>query len=729
MKSLILTASLFLGTLSINAQTTESVQVVERPIAGTPTNYLGNKAPLQSGRLIKLPFGTIHPRGWLRKYMELQRDGLNGQLGSISAWLDKNNNQWLSGSGSHGWEEVPYWLKGYASLAYMLDDENMLAETKYWIDAVKKNVSGGFFGPKNYSDGKLEIWAQMIMLWVMQDYYEYTGDTEILLLMQKYFNWESRQDDNGFLDTYWENSRGGDNMWSVIWYNNRKSYSKCAELLEKLHNNTADWHQTNNLPNWHGVNFAQGFREPAEYYLLTGDSTMLEAAYNTYNIMHNKYGQMPGGMYAADENARSGYYDPRQGAETCAMVEHMASDEIMLEITGDPFWADHCENVAFNTYPAAFTADMKALRYLVAPNMAISDAQNHNPSIDNSGPFLAMNPFSSRCCQHNHGQGWPYFAQHTFMATYDNGLATMLYAPSEVEAYVADSVKVKLTEETRYPFEGDVTFKFETSEGSVSFPLYFRIPSWAEGATIQINGDKVDAVAVPDEYIRIEREWKDGDEMVLSMPMNVSVTCWTENNNALSVNCGPLTMSLKIDENYVQRDSKDTALGDSQWQDNVDASLWPSYEIFANSDWNYALAVTTQKKLIQWDVVKKEWPADDFPFTIDSVPFEVKTKGKKIDSWGFDGTGLTQTLPNPSSGKGGTEEITLVPMGAARLRISAFPRYFDRSATAAGVEYLQEDSKDGDADFAVFDLQGRKIDNAESIQKGIYIKGGKKFVR
>ena len=103
-----------------------------------------------------------------------------------------------------------------------------------------------------------------------------------------------------------------------------------------------------------------------------------------------------------------GSIDPRQGVETCGLVEQMASDELMLCMTGDPLWAEHCEEVAFNSYPAAVMPDFKGLRYITCPNQTVSDSKNHHPGIDNRGPFLAMNPFSSRCCQHNHAQGWPY---------------------------------------------------------------------------------------------------------------------------------------------------------------------------------------------------------------------------------------------------------------------------------------------------------------------------------
>ena len=105
-----------------------SAEVVDRPLTGTNANYTAFRAPLQSAPLLKLPVGQVQPKGWLRKYLELQKDGLNGKLGTVSAWLDKNNNQWLDDHGDHGWEEVPYWLRGYSSLAYILDDEEMKRE-------------------------------------------------------------------------------------------------------------------------------------------------------------------------------------------------------------------------------------------------------------------------------------------------------------------------------------------------------------------------------------------------------------------------------------------------------------------------------------------------------------------------------------------------------------------------------------------------------------------------
>ena len=143
-------------------------------------------AALRPLALGKLPVGTIKPEGWLLKQLQLQRDGLNGHLGEISAWLDRNNNAWLVDGGDRGWEEVPYWLRGYSHLANLLNDPEMQKEAKFWIDAViASQKDNGYFGPLNERNGKPEIWAQMIMLWVLQNHYEFTADERELPFMKR----------------------------------------------------------------------------------------------------------------------------------------------------------------------------------------------------------------------------------------------------------------------------------------------------------------------------------------------------------------------------------------------------------------------------------------------------------------------------------------------------------------------------------------------------------------
>lgn len=652
------------------------VDMVDRPVTSTSNvSYVGNRLPLKPLHFIKLPVGDVQPEGWLKKYLILQKDGLTGKLGEISAWLEKDNNAWLMSGGNHGWEEVPYWLKGYGNIGYILKDPAMIEEAKLWIEAVMKSQQpDGYFGPINDRGGKRELWANMIMIWCLQSYYEYSHDQRVIDLMTNYFKWQMTVPDDHFLEDYWENSRGGDNLYSIYWLYNITGDKFLLELAEKTHRNTADWTQDSHLPNWHNVNIAQCFREPATWYMLSGDSAHLAATYNVHNLARRIFGQVPGGMFGADENARLGYIDPRQGTETCGFVEQMASDEILLRMTGDPFWADHCEDVAFNSYPAAVMPDFKALRYITCPNHVMSDSENHRPGIDNGGPFLSMNPFSSRCCQHNHTQGWPYYIENLIFATPDNGVAAGIYGPCTANIKVGErSTPVQVKEETNYPFEEDLRFTINASE-SVSFPLYLRIPSWCKNAQILLNGRNIGSDLTAGKYARINREWKDGDVLTLKLPKTFSVREWPTNKNSVSVDYGPLTLSLLIEEEYKKVNSAETAIWDSKWQKGVDVNAWPTYEIYPASAWNYALLFNKTNPEKSFEVVTKEWPADDFPFTIQNTPIMVKAKGRQIPSWGIDKYGLCGVLPEPDSKKNATlDNIRLVPMGAARLRISAFP--------------------------------------------------------
>jgi len=462
-------------------------------------------------------------------------------------------------------------------------------------------------------------------------------------------------------------------MVSVYWLYNRTGEKWLLDLATKIDRNTANWRQKNNLPNWHNVNVAECFREPATYYQQSHDQNDLEATYNDFKLIRNIYGQVPGGMFGADENARKGYDDPRQAVETCGMVEQMTSDEFLLQSTGDTFWADNCEDVAFNTFPAAFTSDYKALRYLTAPNMVVSDNKDHSPGIANSGPFLTMNPFSSRCCQHNHSAGWVYYAENSWMATSDNGLAAQLYSEGEVTAKVGKGTQVKINEQTHYPFNDRVNFIVNTP-GIVAFPLYLRIPAWCNGASVSVNGKAVPVNTMPNGYIVLNNKWKNGDVVSLQLPMALKVREWNQNKNSISVNYGPLTFSLKIAENYVKTDATTAVQGDSGWQADADQSKWPAYNIYPASSWNYGLLVDEQHPELSFKVIKKQWPKDDNPFTNANAPIELVAEGKQIPGWTIDQYGLCGVLPvSPVKTAEKTTKLTLVPMGGARLRISAFP--------------------------------------------------------
>lgn len=663
--ALLLLAGACSPEMPVEIRQTDRIPTAERNV-----NYASNREPLMPQQFIKLPAGSIKPGGWLLTQLQLQKDGLNGHLGEISAWLQKEDNAWLKSGGKWGWEEVPYWLRGYTGLSYLFEDKNMLDEAKIWIEAILNSQrEDGNFGPYTEVNGSQDFWPNMIALWILQSYYEYTGDKRVVDFMTRYFHFQLTVPDEHFLKSYWENSRGGDNLWSVVWLYNRTGDRKLLELAEKIHRNTANWCKATELPNWHNVNVAQGCREPATYYLFAGDKKLLEASYNVQSLVRRAFGQVPGGMFGADENARIGFFDPRQGTETCGFAEQMASDEIMLLITGDPYWAENCEDIAFNSYPAAFMPDYKSLRYITAPNMVMSDSENHKPGIDNAGPFLAMNPFSSRCCQHNHGFAWPYYAEHLILATPDNGAAAVLFNTCDASIKVADGKEIVIRETTDYPFDTRIGFVMEMKDDGVNFPFYIRIPKWTRNATVKVNGQDMDEDLQAGKYLCIDREWKNGDRVEVDFPMEVSVRTWQVNKNSVSVDYGPLTLSLRITEKYVAKNSAETAIWDSQWQQGADASRWPSYEIYPESPWNYALQVGSVKLKER----RKLQPGRN-PFTQSEVPLVFEAQGRQVPDWKIDEYKLCGVLPYEDVAKSDTcETLELIPMGAARLRISAFP--------------------------------------------------------
>jgi hypothetical protein len=341
----------------------------------------------------------------------------------------------------------------------------------------------------------------------------------------------------------------------------------------------------------------------------------------------------------------------------------MLSQEILLGVTGDLKWADRCEDVAFNTLPACFTADMKALRYLTSPNQCNSDKRSKSPVLADGGPMQWMNPYEHRCCQHNSGMAWPYFSENLWQATPGNGLAAVIYAPSKVTAKVGDGTSVTLTEDTQYPFDGKIEVSVTTPK-SVKFPLYFRIPGWCDHPVFKINGKTATkADARPRRYVMIERVWAKGDKVTIDFPMEIKLRTWAKNKDAVSVDRGPLTFSIKIQENYIKSGGTEK---------------WPAWEIQPASPWNYGLVVDKSNPAKSFKVVKKPWPAAGQPFKWDQAPVELQVTAKPIPGWTENYWGLIDALqPSPVKSDQPVQTISMIPMGAGRLRVSAIPTIGD----------------------------------------------------
>ncbi len=626
--------------------------------------YPGNRAPLAPSPFVKLPIGSITPKGWLRQQLELEKNGMTGRLKEVSPWLEFEKSSWgnKEGKGGFGWEELPYWLKGYGDLGYVLKDDAIITEAKKWIEAAMGSQrEDGWFGPRELLTslgGKPDLWPHMVMLDILQSYYEFSGDARALDVMKRYMKWESTLPASAFGEGYWPKLRAGDNIASACWLYNRTGEAWLLDLAKKIHQGMARW--DTDIIDWHNVNLAQGFRAGTVAWMVSKDPRHLESAERNYTKLMDMYGQFPGGGFVGDENCRPGCTDPRGGIETCGIVEFMHSFQMLMKITGNPLWIDRCEEIAFNSFPASMTPDQKALHYITSANQIQLDKQNKAPGIQNGGMMFSYSPYEGyRCCQHNVSHGWPYYAEELWLATPDNGLCASLYAASEVSAKVGDGTTVKIEELTDYPFGETITFKLALPK-AVKFPLHLRIPRWCAAATVKVNDQAANADIKPLTLVVLNREWKDGDVVTLALPMTLAVRHWDKNQGAVSVNRGPLGFSLAIKERWEKTGNRNPA--------------WPDWEVFPESPWNYGLLLDNNAPDKSFSVVRKEGPLVAQPFTPETAPLSLKAKARKIPNWQADQRNMVDKLqPSPVASNEPVEDITLIPMGAARLRIAMFP--------------------------------------------------------
>lgn len=619
--------------------------------------YSPNVAPLEPTSFLRLPPGSVTARGWLSTQLELQRTGLNGNYPDISDYLDYNTTGWIN-PGQIGWEELPYWLRGYGDLGYVTGDPAVLASTRKWINGILATQQpDGFFGParlRTSLNNGPDFWPYLPLMDALRTHQEYTGDTRIVGFLSRFMQYMSQQNGSVFSRS-WVSFRLSTALDSVFWLYNRTGASGLMTLADAMHANGQNW--VNNLPTPHNVNIAEGFREPTVYALRSGDAGLTRSAYNNYDQVMSTYGQFPGGGFAGDENFRNGYTDARQGFETCGIVEFMNSHETLTRVTGDPVWADRCEELAFNMLPAALDPWGKGTHYITSANtIQIDNIVKTRGQFDNHFAMQAYMPgvHQYRCCPHNYGQGWPYFTEQLWLATPDSGLCAAMYAPSEVTAKVADGTEVTITEDTQYPFDDEITLTVATRQ-PVSFPLYLRIPGWCQKPEILVNGSPANTAPGP-AFTIIERVWQRGDTVEVKLPQDVELRTWGERGNSIAR--GPLLYSLKIGEQYTQ------FAGDAEF---------PQYQVTPTTPWNYGLLLPSHTTP-PVQVTTRNGAADANPFTHDGTPVTLAALARRLPPWQADPQMVVRTLqPGPASSKEPTERITLIPMGAARLRITSFP--------------------------------------------------------
>jgi uncharacterized protein len=631
-----------------------------------------NRAPLSPNAFYMLPLGSIRPGGWLKGQLQIQANGLSGHLDET--WADVGpNSGWLGGTGE-SWERGPYFLDGLVPLAWLLDDARLKAKAQKYIDwTLEHQAANGMIGPASNDDW----WPRIVMLKVLTQYQELTGDARVIPLMEKYFRHQLAALPNRPLRD-WGKFRWQDELLNVIWLYNRTGSAYLLDLARLLHQQGYDWtaqyadfqftqrmtaeflklQEGEGLKDLalstHGVNNGQAIKSGPVWSLVSGQDSDRAAVLRMIETL-DKYHGLPNGMFSCDEHFAG--LDPSQGSELCTVVEYMFSLEQSLAITGDALLGDRLERLAFNALPGTLTDDMWAHQYNQEPNQV--ECSLHRRPWTTDGPesnLFGLEP-NFGCCTANFSQGWPKFADSLFMFSGSqgtdshDGLVAAVYAPCEVNTVLRDTA-IHIVEETDYPFRGDVRMTVNPASPQ-SFPFQFRIPAWATEATIRVNGQKA-STAGTGTFARVERIWTKGDRVEINLPMRPRVSRWF--HDSIAIERGPLVFSYAVGESWVKLRNR---------------GMTADWQVFPTTAWNYALSVDDAAPEKSISIAETE--VDDEPFSSHHAPVRLTVKARKLDNWrAVDG--VADPMPqSPVASDQPEESITLIPYAAAKLRITAFP--------------------------------------------------------
>lgn len=266
----------------------------------------------------------------------------------------------------------------------------------------------------------------------------------------------------------------------------------------------------------------------ADVYSETGEKALVEALDRLWeNVVHQKMyitgavGQTHHGMSSHRDAVHEAFIDeyvmPNAKAynETCANLCNAMFSYRMLGIHGESKYADIMELVLLNSGLAGISAE--GTHYFYTNPLR----RTHTHEMDTTDYDIRAPYIPCFCCPPNlvrtvaKSSGWAYSLS-------GNGVAVNLYGGNKLETKLQDGSVIKLSQKTDYPWDGAVEITIEECKRN-AFEVLLRIPGWAEGSTLKVNGSKVRAKVEPGSYAKLSRKWKKGDVITLDMPMDVKL--------------------------------------------------------------------------------------------------------------------------------------------------------------------------------------------------------------
>lgn len=599
----------------------------------------------------------LRPTGWLRRQLEIQAAGLSGHLDKI--WPDIRDSKWVGGD-KEGWERVPYWLDGFIPLAWLLEDDDLKARAKKYIDAILAGQQAdGWICPCTSDErNRYDMWALFLICKVLVVYYECSGDERIESAVSRalhnlmlhirgntVFNWASARWFECLIPIYWLYERTGEEWLCYLAGMLRVQGTNYQALF-------ANWMDQKPHTDWnyqtHVVNLAMALKSEVLASRLNGKIEEGEAFAEDMLDKLLTYHGMAVGHFTGDENLSGD--SPIQGSELCSVVEAMYSYEQIFAITGNPVWLDRLEKLAYNALPATISPDMWTHQYDQMTNQIACVRFAGRPIFGTNGQdahLFGLEP-NYGCCTANFNQGWPKFALHTFMKGKDSVLSAAI-APASLQTSV-NGTAVAITLDTLYPFRQTAIYTVKV-DAPVTFALEVRIPAWAKRATL--DGKAVESGRIA----RIERKWE--GETVIELAMDFDCVFEERPRDMVVLRRGPLYYSVSIEEDWKMHEYESRG---------VERKFpYCDYEIYPKSKWNWAFAGD--------EFTVSEQAIVDYPFSSEHPPITMTAKMVEID-WGMEKgyNDLCAKEPADRTPLSEPTEVTLKPYGCTNLRITEMPK-------------------------------------------------------
>lgn len=526
-------------------------------------------------KLNPLPLGSIKAEGFLRDQLLRNKDGIGGHLDEIepemiwSPYVEDNYvNDW-SKANQAGWgAEISgnYWT-GLIMLAYTLGDKGLMKKAEKWVNAaLAKQRPDGYLGTYR-ADGQpmhddFNAGGNTMGYRALLTYYEATGRQDVFDAVYRCMLWfcENWAGDKktcyagiDIIDhmVYCYEKTGDERLkqfaidYVEFLANKDMSHTSYKVLLDGDIQYTTD----------HTVHWGIVLYKPAIAYQVSGEEKYLKASENGIKRFRERGVHPTGGPVSVAEFL--GPVSATAETEYCSFTVHNRAYSFMASTSGKAIYGDYMEEIVYNGAQGGRLKNERAIAYCSAPNQVF--ANTHSTTAGWANDMQAYAPcYPVSCCPVNSVIVIPEFVKNMAMTNENGDIYITAYGPCSI-----NSEKMKIKEETLYPFRNNVTFKIN-GKGNI----YLKKPVWAKGMDITLNSAKIDADTNENGYVKVNLT-EDANEIRIDFKAEIEVLHIDDSEGAgrlpLAFKYGALVYSLKIEPIVHKFNPKNRGKIDEEW--------------------------------------------------------------------------------------------------------------------------------------------------------------------